>query len=245
MGCGSSKEEWEPAARSLAPVHSRHEQKPSQPSTNSSPAKTSRPRLPRLRVPSGAGVGTEKEKKDSITLAMEIDPGCADEESPTWIRLSPLSNSLAAVRFWDRQEREEKENKDVQNIDRGLNIHCSTPTGLPLGDSQRKCVWTEAFVKGMTSGQVIIEARRRVRKFYIARLEGRQRKLDANPTSRQSKPTHLPISEAQEWEKMKRDAEHLRVEIEALSERIDSGLHLEKDEAMRRVVPLLRERWTA
>ncbi|KAK8066902.1 hypothetical protein PG997_013649 [Apiospora hydei] len=151
----------------------------------------------------------------------------------------------ATVRHWDRQEREVKENKDVQYIDRGLNIHCSTPTGVPLGDSQRKCVWTEAFVKGMTSGEVIIEARRRVRKFYAARLADRQRKLDAYPASQQSKPTHLPISEAQEWEKMKRDAQHLRAEIEALGERINSGLHLEKDEAMKRVMPLLRERWTA
>ncbi|KAK8017400.1 hypothetical protein PG993_013726 [Apiospora rasikravindrae] len=243
MGCCSSKEErvpdWEPAPRSVAPPRSRQVQRSSQPTTNNSHAPRSRPRLPRLRVPSG--VSTEKKKKkDSVTLAMEIDPGCVDEESPTWIELSPLSNSLGTWRSWDRQEREEKENKDVKNIDRGLNIHCSTPTGRLLGDSRHPCVWNAEFVRGMTSGEVVIEARRRVRKFNSPELEDYKQQLDANPASQQSQPGHLPLKEAQEWEKLKREAEKLQDEIEALEIRIDK----QKDEAMRRVMPLLRDRWT-
>ncbi|KAK8041433.1 hypothetical protein PG994_014440 [Apiospora phragmitis] len=228
MGCGSSKDErvpeWEPATRSTASLHNRQGQKPSRPATSNAHGQRTLDRLPRLRVPSGVAM----EGMDSVEKAMARNPECADEDSPTWLHL---------------RARNQRENKDVRSIDEGYNIHGPTHTGVPLERTDRECVWTTEMIQDMTSGHVIIEARRRVRKYYTERLERLQGELNAILAARQTQPTHIPISEAQKWEQMKRKADGLHAEIEALRNRIDGGLHAEKDEAMKRVMPLLSPRW--
>ncbi|KAK8047844.1 hypothetical protein PG996_015908 [Apiospora saccharicola] len=237
MGCGPSKAEqatgssWEPRTPCAAgPSHDQHGQEPNRPGTgdDGSPPRTPPPR-PRLYVVTCA----EKATADEISRAMATNPKCNFEDSPTWPNLSPVSQHLAAWRepagseTWD--ERAKREDRDVRKIDQGSSIYHERKAGWngPLGESDNTGVWTPELIANSTSGEVIIEARRRVRIWFKAYREKILADLRAADPGR-DKPEF--IAQRQEL-------------AEELQRKIDANLEKEKDEAMRRVMPLLAPRW--
>ncbi|KAK7910740.1 hypothetical protein PG985_013221 [Apiospora marii] len=170
---------------------------------------------------------------DEIGRAMATNTECRDEDSPTWPNLSPLSASLAAWRYpsgsESYEERNERENKLVQSIDSGHCPHQGKPgTCEPLGPTPYECVWSAEKIAHMTSGEVMIEARRRVRKWYTARYEAIRAELAADKDTSPEKADYRAQREQQAAE---------------LKKKIDAGLEMQKDEAMRRVMPILAHRW--
>lgn len=245
MGCGSSKaeraEDWELPTRAVGPPsHNRDDgQKPSEPSTSTCRSPKDLPRRPTLRVVTGPDMGT----MDEIGLAMSMGLKWDDEDSPTWRNPSPLSQYLAAWRnpcdTESIERRTERENWAVRSIDIGDCIFREGYTGkpMPLGRSVNACVWDKETIEGMSSGHVVIEARRRVRKWHPERLDAIIEELRADRAERQAQQQNfIPEKEAEYLLERERQAAELR-------RKIDRGLKKEKDEAMRRVMPLLAPRW--
>lgn len=172
---------------------------------------------------------------DEIGLAMATNTECRDEDSPTWPKLSPLSASLAAWRYPSGsesfEERNERENNLVRSIANGYCPHQGKPGKCePLGRSMNNCVWDAEKIAHMTAGEVIIEARRRIRLWYEARYKAILKELaDDKNTS----PEHAGYRAQREQQ------------AEELKRKIDAKLEKEKDEAMRRVIPILARRWMA
>ncbi|KAK8135490.1 hypothetical protein PG984_003430 [Apiospora sp. TS-2023a] len=239
MGCGPSKAEqatdssWEPRTPCAAgPSHDQPgQEEPNRPGTSDggSPPRTPPPR-PRLYVVTCA----KKATADEINWAMATNPECNFEDSPTYpMTLSPVSERLAAWRepagseTWE--ERSKREDRDVRKIDQGTSIYHERKAAWnkPLGASDNTCVWTPELIANLTSGEVIIEARRRVRIWFEAYHEKILADLNAADPGR-DKPEF--IAQRQEL-------------AEELQKKIDANLEKEKDEAMRRVMPLLAPRW--
>ncbi|KAK8030456.1 hypothetical protein PG990_000190 [Apiospora arundinis] len=202
--------------------------------SNSSSLRSNRPRGPRLIVPPNVMT------RDHIDRAMAINPGCGPEDSPTWYAASPTSTSLAFYRIGDPDGAVGRENAKIREIaDAGKIL------GQELGKSRHRCIWTESMVDHMSSGLVVIEARRRIRKAYQAKHDVLTKELEADVAAQKSGgPTGHFLTPIKRQEKTK-EAEMLHNMIEdgfAESKSV-KNLAKDKDEAMRRAMQILEPRY--
>ncbi|KAK8110323.1 uncharacterized protein PG998_006780 [Apiospora kogelbergensis] len=169
-------------------------------------------------------------RRDSIDRAMATNPSCGPEDSPTWIEASPLSTKLAFHRDADPDGSKGLEHKDIEKYKQNRS---GTAIWEPLGQSKSSCIWDETMVQNMSSGLIVIEARRRVRKYYKEQYDAVRKDLDDDLAARKCGLPDIARRMMGDKEWRKKTAEAIRL-TESIAEK--------KDEATRRVMSILDSR---